>query len=1813
MQVKTQKQVTTLQNKAQKVADKLNEEVITITKGVQHIQVQAGVAYQLNTKDFDTKKLNLIAKKVGDDLEVALEEGVVIFDNYFNICATELSCLVSLPAKDNGLYHIVADVFFTLEDGTQVVYFYGEQSIVSTESSTTSEDSGQSFEDIITSNIEIAIAAAVAVIAIIVSSSSSDDDKRTLDDPEIKIVGTIHNNVNQITVKAESGSKITVVFSANNETVTRVIESASGDAQNFSPLTETELNKLGSGSIKMTVTLTKDGAKESTSTSNFMLDIVAPSKPTIEVVATDDVINFSEKGTTITGTTEADSTVMLSIGNNNKQATVTGTTWVYTLTDSDITALGQGSEKIITATATDAAGNATVSENKVVVVDTLKPQPTISLVEDTGSNNTDKITNNKAVSVSDLENNATRTYSLTKNGNQIDGVTDAATYNAYMNGGSEGSKIDDAVYKLTITDTDVAGNVGDTTFEFTLDTTAPNKPTINMVATDDMVNASEKDAVNITGTAVANSTIMLAIGNQSTSVGVAGDGTWTHTLDATGLDQGSIIITATATDIAGNAIVSDDKVIVLDTIDPIMMSADQSTTIYTSTGAPSGTIVFNAKMTNLVGGVEDEGITYSIKEGLGDNASKFSITSDTGYLAYNTKQDLAHNDDTVTIIATDMAGNTREQSVTVSVVDATLATTVAWSNSGTDAVININEMKTMALGGTVSGNPGTGLQITSIVFKQGDAVIYTIDSSLPVINETDKTWALANDDTWISKLTDGDYTVAVNLSGDNASIGLGVSTAITVDMVIPMATMAKARVLVSGEVSVMSSEKGTAYLVEQSANISSDFTKTDFDGLVTSGTAINAGVLANSHTVMSTTNMSSGSYVLYVISESGNVSSPAANQIDIIAGNSLGVTDNNDALLIGGTSDDTIEGGTGNDALMGGAGDDTLIGGAGSDAITGGVGNDTLTGGTGVDTFFYTKTTAGNDTIEDFTLGSNGDKLDFSELLLAHSFAQLQKEVNVTDSNGDTAGGDLIIKVKVGNTSDNYDGTNPDFTITLKNVGGTGTTDPMALLADNFIINTPPVVESWAIGSSPSGQLGFGKGDVVTLTLTFNEALQLGDITGSKVVIGAKEFELKKDESTTAGNNKLVFQYTVVEGDNISSVDFNVNLSTMILNNIKGVDDNQLTFADETVKLGNRLLFSEEIGNNNPFDGIDVGVFSKPTFADINNDGKLDLIVGSSTNTLEYFQNTSSQGVLSYTKISDNSNPFKDVIGAQRELTPAFADINDDGVLELLVGGRNVRDESSGNGGNSFYYYVKDSTSGQYVEASIRTSYFNFSDTLANGSTSPTFVDIDGDGDLDLISGQLSGGILYYKNVGTKQTPVFEQKKGDGNPFNGLDIAQFNVAQFIHPTFGDVDGDGDLDLVVGSTRSVNGVNASVLDYYQNIGTSENPVYEKQSNSSNPFDGVEVSHGTPVLVDVDGDGYLDVITGESGGTLQYFRNQTFFVDTTAPTATITVTTILVSANISVMSSESGTAYLVKQDTSIPTDATKVYFDGLDSSIAASVKVSAMNEISLSTTSNMTPGSYILYTIDEAGNISSPTTNQIEIVDADDNTLTGTDSADILIGGTGNDTLNGGIGHDTLSGGAGDDTINGGAGNDTLAGNADNDTISGGTGDDTIDGGTGNDTLSGNADDDILSGGDGNDNLDGGADNDKLIGGSGADTLTGGEGADIFDYDAYADSLKANCDTIVDFNVMEDKLDFSDLFTAYRAGPILSNLSKYINATVDDSDEANVNLYIASRGITDDGIVDSSNANALIKFTVADAVAQNALVAALNNNTFDEYIF
>ncbi|SMX41023.1 Hint domain-containing protein [Maliponia aquimaris] len=123
-------------------------------------------------------------------------------------------------------------------------------------------------------------------------------------------------------------------------------------------------------------------------------------------------------------------------------------------------------------------------------------------------------------------------------------------------------------------------------------------------------------------------------------------------------------------------------------------------------------------------------------------------------------------------------------------------------------------------------------------------------------------------------------------------------------------------------------------------------------------------------------------------------------------------------------------------------------------------------------------------------------------------------------------------------------------------------------------------------------------------------------------------------------------------------------------------------------------------------------------------------------------------------------------------------------------------------------------------------------------------------------------------------------------------------------------------------------------------------------------------------------------------------------------------------------------------------------------------------------------------------------------AGDDSIVGTQSADLIDGGADNDTMRGGMGNDTITGGSGNDSIHGNEGNDSLSGGDGADTIYGEDGDDSVEGGAGDDHLEGNAGDDTLVGGAGNDWLRGSFGEDALYGGTGDDYLWGGYGDDTF---------------------------------------------------------------------------------------------------------------
>jgi phospholipase/lecithinase/hemolysin len=110
--------------------------------------------------------------------------------------------------------------------------------------------------------------------------------------------------------------------------------------------------------------------------------------------------------------------------------------------------------------------------------------------------------------------------------------------------------------------------------------------------------------------------------------------------------------------------------------------------------------------------------------------------------------------------------------------------------------------------------------------------------------------------------------------------------------------------------------------------------------------------------------------------------------------------------------------------------------------------------------------------------------------------------------------------------------------------------------------------------------------------------------------------------------------------------------------------------------------------------------------------------------------------------------------------------------------------------------------------------------------------------------------------------------------------------------------------------------------------------------------------------------------------------------------------------------------------------------------------------------------------------------------------------VILLNAGNDTVTGTFRDDFVMTGLGDDRISTGFGEDTVLAGAGNDTVDGGFGDDVLSGGGGDDKVYGGFGDDLVAGNAGNDLLDGGFGNDVLIAGSGSDTMNGGFGNDIF---------------------------------------------------------------------------------------------------------------
>ncbi|MFT7114648.1 MAG: hypothetical protein ACI8P7_001435, partial [Candidatus Azotimanducaceae bacterium] len=267
---------------------------------------------------------------------------------------------------------------------------------------------------------------------------------------------------------------------------------------------------------------------------------------------------------------------------------------------------------------------------------------------------------------------------------------------------------------------------------------------------------------------------------------------------------------------------------------------------------------------------------------------------------------------------------------------------------------------------------------------------------------------------------------------------------------------------------------------------------------------------------------------------------------------------------------------------------------------------------------------------------------------------------------------------------------------------------------------------------------------------------------------------------------------------------------------------------------------------------------------DLDGNGLKDILLGDvSFNTVVAAYN---QGTKVQAKMTTKDTLFPGYnVSVQMPIFPGMyhIDVDFDDKIDMLVA---PATNSGGLNMDNVWFY-KNTGSNESPNYNLQQKDFLTEGMIEVGDVAiPELVDLTGDNLLDLVVGSYGvydgfgnydAQIVFYKNIGSASIPEFEWLTNDLANFTGN-----NVLPAQHPSFADLDNDGDLDMIVGD-RDGN------IHYYKNEGTSTSPNFQINKPV---LDGIDVGNfAAPELVDLDRDGKIDLLIGERVGNINYYRN------------------------------------------------------------------------------------------------------------------------------------------------------------------------------------------------------------------------------------------------------------------------------------------------------------------------------------------------------
>ena len=261
-----------------------------------------------------------------------------------------------------------------------------------------------------------------------------------------------------------------------------------------------------------------------------------------------------------------------------------------------------------------------------------------------------------------------------------------------------------------------------------------------------------------------------------------------------------------------------------------------------------------------------------------------------------------------------------------------------------------------------------------------------------------------------------------------------------------------------------------------------------------------------------------------------------------------------------------------------------------------------------------------------------------------------------------------------------------------------------------------------------------------------------------------------------------------------------------------------------------------------------------PTFADVDQDGDDDLFVTVLSgaygyqliNNFYYYENNSNNNISEFEFVTSN---FLQTFDKLSDVNPEFFDYDSDNDMDLIIGTDFDPSNFPWVGKLLLFENIGYDENSEPIWSLVDDEFLG--DEMGN-NLSPSSVDIDCDGDLDLFIGNFNGTLQFFENIGSAYNPQYQFIEYVSN----IDLSGYSTPEFI-----DIDNDNDYDLIIGN---MNGT----IYLYLNAGDRYNYNFQFITDS---YQNIDVSfRSSPLAFDYDVDGDMDLFVGSGNNNLYLYE-------------------------------------------------------------------------------------------------------------------------------------------------------------------------------------------------------------------------------------------------------------------------------------------------------------------------------------------------------